>query len=91
MRRLILSYLLPLLLPFIVYALWLMLVRWRARRAGADQPAWSDAPFTWLAIAGVLLVALTFVILGLKEDAPPGSVYIPPHLENGVVVPGRAE
>ncbi len=91
MRRLIFSYLLPLLLPFAAYALWLSLVRWRARRAGGEQPAWSDAPFTWLAIASVLLVAAGFFVLGFIGGAPPGSVYVPPHMENGVIVPGRAE
>lgn len=91
MRRLILSYLIPLLLPFAAYALWLALVRWRARRAGAEVPGWNDAPLTWLMIAGIALASMGFVYLGLREDAPPEAKYQPPHMENGVIVPGRFE
>ncbi|MEE8202958.1 MAG: DUF6111 family protein [Alphaproteobacteria bacterium] len=92
MRRILLNYLLPLLLPFIVYGIWLMFIRWRARVAGAvGAPEWRDAPWTWLLIVGVVLTALSIAVLGMVGDSPPGGTYIPPHMEGGEIVPGRIE
>lgn len=91
-RRLLFTYLLPFLAPFIVYGLWLAFIRYKARRAGsAAGRGWSDAPWTWLIVAGVILVSASLVSLGLVRDAPPGAKYFPPRLENGVIVPAHTE
>ncbi|MFQ5959209.1 MAG: DUF6111 family protein [Alphaproteobacteria bacterium] len=92
MRRILLNYLLPLILPFIVYGVWLAFIRWRARAAGVTgAPGWRDAPWTWLLIAGVVLVAASIAALGIVGGSPPGGTYIPPHMEGGEIVPGRTE
>lgn len=92
MRRLLLSYLLPIVLPFIIYGVWLLLARRKVRLAGADGvPEWRDAPWTWLLTASALLVAASFVALALTGGSPPGGTYVAPHYIDGVIVPGRME
>jgi len=36
----------------------------------------------------LLLVVLSFILLAHFSGAPPGSTYIPAHMENGKFVPG---
>ncbi|MFQ5785766.1 MAG: DUF6111 family protein [Alphaproteobacteria bacterium] len=91
MRRLLLNYLLPLLLPFAVYGVWLYFARRQSQRAGAAGPAWRDAPWTWLLIAGVGLVIVGFIVLGAIVEGPPDATYIPPHMVDGEIVPGKLE
>ena len=82
-RRLLYDILL-FLLPFALYGLY-----WRiAGRERADAHLKSH-PWTLLFISGLLLVVASFVIWGLTEGESPKGVYVPPHLENGQVVPGH--
>lgn len=90
--RILVTYVLPLVLPAALYFLWLWSARSRARAgAGEAKPAawWEEAPWHWLALAGVALLAATLFALALTSGAPPGKVYTPPHVEDGQVVPGR--
>ena len=81
MLRILLQYLLPLLLPFLVYLAYVALTRGRA--AG-----WLDnAPWLHLAVAGIVLMAISLLTWGLLSGAPPDQVYVPPRLEDGRVVP----
>ncbi len=68
MTRILLHYVLPILLPFIVYGVWLALARRKAQSAsmaGAAAPVWRDAPWTWLLIAGLGLACVGLVALAL--------------------------
>jgi Family of unknown function (DUF6111) len=81
MLRILLEYLLPLLLPFAVYLLYVALARGYA-------PGWLDtAPWPYLAAAGLALTAASLLTWSLMSGVPPDRVYIPPHLEDGRVVP----
>ena len=81
MLRILFQYLLPLLLPFLVYFAYVALTRGR----GA---AWlEDAPWPYLAAAGVVLMAVSLVTWGLMSGAPTDHVYVPPRFEDGRVVP----
>ncbi len=76
-------------LPFVVYALYAYLARRRARAAGAGVPDWSEGPWAWLTIIGLLFFVASFVALGLVTGGDPGDRYEPPKMEDGRVVPGR--
>ncbi len=89
MSRIFLHYIVPLLLPFVVYGVWLALARRRAGPAGARD--WRDAPWTWLAIAGMGLLIMSLVGLALVSGSPPGGTYVPPQYIDGEIVPGRVE
>lgn len=57
-----------LLLPFLVYLLWLRLSRRKEElRAQGRLEAWRALPWTWLIIAGLLLMGATLVTLRLLE------------------------
>ena len=92
MRRLLLNYLLPIILPFAVYGFWLTYARYKARTAGQDgMPEWRDAPWTWLMVAGAGLVAAGFVALAFVGGNPIDQKYIPPQYIDGVIVPSHTE
>jgi len=83
-----LSILVPLLLPTAAYFLYLYAAR---RRRPAGAPGWREVPWTWLAVAGGLLVGITFFAYALFGGADPGSVYKPSRLIDGRIDPGGFE
>jgi hypothetical protein len=88
MLREVLTLVVPLLLPTLLYLAWLK----AARRSEADSAAaWRRMPWVWLAASGVALAALVlFVVTVHFGTATPGT-YVPPHAENGRIVPGHIE
>lgn len=81
--RLILLRALLFALPFVVYYAFVVLARHTARSRAAV--------FMLLAATGLLLVAGSFVWLGLTEGEGTAGVYVPPKLVNGHVVPAHVE
>jgi hypothetical protein len=80
--RILFEVLLPAAVPFVLYFVWL---RFRGRPVATRGLA--------MALGAALLVAAaTLVGLAHFGGAPPGSVYVPAHLdETGQLVPGRFE
>ena len=75
------------LLPFVLYAVFL----W-ATRAGVLEPdSWPLSRIAWLVIAALLLVVGSFVYFAHFTGAPPGSTYVPAHIEDGKFVPGTTK
>jgi hypothetical protein len=85
MIRIVLTRLALILLPFALNGLYLLLLRWRPN---AVRP---QTPWTPLFIAGLSLVILSFLVLGLTEGDSTKGVYIPPHVVDGKIVPGHIE
>jgi threonine/homoserine efflux transporter RhtA len=83
MMRVTLESLLLFLVPFGVYALWVIV----ARRAGLDTPTF-NAVATGLTAAGLILVAISFVLMGVFAQRHQ-DVYVPAHMENGQFIPGE--
>jgi Family of unknown function (DUF6111) len=81
MARFLLEYLLPLLLPVLVYLAYVGLARgW--------TPGWLDqTPWIALTAGGLALLAASLTTWSLLSGAPPEEVYVPPHLEYGRVIP----
>ena len=70
--------------PFVLYAIFLL-----ATRAGVLQPAaWTLRRLAGLVIVSLVLVVGSFFVLAQFSGAPPGSTYVPAHIENGRLVPG---
>lgn len=80
----IIVHLLPFLLPFLLYGLYI----WHAKRSGEDSP--EATPWFWLAAMGLLLVILGFVIWGAFFGESLGD-YAPARFEGGRIVPGRID
>ena len=72
-------------LPFAIFWLYLFLMRWRP---GHTPP---KTPWTILFIIGLSLFAVSFLFWRFNETVTADGVYVPPHVENGQVVPGRTE
>ncbi|WP_342727124.1 DUF6111 family protein [Bradyrhizobium sp. B097] len=72
------------LIPFAVYAIFLI-----ATRSGVTLPAsWPLDMIAKLTLAALVLVIVSFVLLAELTGAPPNSTYVPAHIENGKLVPG---
>lgn len=105
MVRIILTYVLPLLLPTIMYFAWVSWVRKQvaAKKAqaaaeGTEAPSTEDmvhdldikTPWFRLALAGTgLLIVASVLSVLLVPENPENSTYQPPRLEDGKVVPGQ--
>lgn len=72
------------LIPFAVYALFLL-----GTRSGLLlQSSWPVHVLAKLVLGSLLLVIVSFILLAHFSGAAPESTYIPAHIENGKFVPG---
>jgi hypothetical protein len=71
------------LAPFVLYAAFLI-----ATRVGVlDPKAWTVRRIAGLVIASLILMAGSFLLLAQFGGSPPGSTYVPAHIEGGKFVP----
>jgi hypothetical protein len=88
MLRELLTLVVPLVLPTLVYLLWLRALRW----SGADGVVvWQKLPWVWLVVTGVALTALVLFVVTVGFGTAVPGVYVPPYVENGRIVPGHIE
>ena len=72
------------LIPFAVYAIFLV-----ATRSGVlAQSSWPAHLLAKLVLGSLVLVVISFILLAHFSGAPPDSTYVPAHVENGRLVPG---
>jgi hypothetical protein len=72
------------LIPFAVYALFLV-----ATRSGLlVRSSWPVVIVGRLLLGSLLLVVFSLVMLAQFSGAPPNSTYVPAHIENGKLIPG---
>ena len=72
------------LIPFAVYALFLVL----SRSGLLTRTSWPVNVVGRLLLGSLLLVVLSLILLAQFSGAPPHSTYVPAHVENGKLVPG---
>ena len=73
------------LVPFVVYAGWLLATRGHVGTAGD----WSLRTIGYLAIAGAAIMLIALVAFISFSSGEPGATYVPAKVENGVLVPGH--
>lgn len=83
MTRAIIQELVLFLLPFVAFALYLVI----RRRNPLLWSSWSDQS-VWLVIIGLTFVVISLVSAGLLADRQTGA-YVPSHVEDGRIVPGQ--
>jgi len=86
--RVFLTIVLPLALPTVLYLLWLRVARW-SDVGGVLQ--WRVLPWAWLAMAGAVSLAIVLFVVTVHYGTPIPGVYVPPHVEDGRIVPGHIE
>ena len=72
-------------MPFLLYAAFL----WATRAGVMDPESWPVSRLITLAILSFLLVIGSFIYFANYTGAPPGSTYVPAHIEDGKFVPGQ--
>jgi len=75
------------LAPFVLYVIFL----WAKRADVLDPDAWAWSTLLQLTIVALALVVGSFVLIAQFSGAPPGSTYVPAHIENGKFVPGTTQ
>ena len=80
MGRILLTIVVPLLLPTALYTGW---------RVAAGRGINLLNTWMWLALSGLILAALALVAMSVDFGEPRNGLYVPPHLEDGHVVPGH--
>ena len=87
--RILLHYLLPLLLPTVIYIVYMAWNRRRAVAAGAQAPDWREGPIFWFALSGLVLVVLSLLLFAILRGDERSGAYVPPRVENGKAIPGK--
>ncbi|HET9903854.1 MAG TPA: DUF6111 family protein [Xanthobacteraceae bacterium] len=87
MIRPVLTELALFLLPFVLYAAYLFATR--AQMFHAD--AWSWTVLSWLTIIALAIVIGSFLVMAQFSGAPPGSTYVPAHIQGDRLVPAESK
>ncbi len=66
------------LLPFAGYGVWL----WIGRRYTTE--------LLWGTVGAMLVLVVVAAYFELTRAVPPNTTYVPPHMENGRIVPAQA-
>ncbi len=90
MTRILLQYLLPILLPALMFVAWIYSTREHEEAAHETVARIREGPWFWLIVGGVALMAIGLAYIAF-EGAAPGSVYHAPRYEDGRIIPGHAE
>ena len=87
MLRVVLTVVVPLLLPTALWLGWIAATRPADTRGGA----WAVAPWPWLLAGGVMLAAATLYVVNVGFGHEEGGQYVPPSVVDGKLVPGHFE
>jgi hypothetical protein len=86
MIRPVLTELALFLAPFVAYALFL----WVTKAGVIERASWPPKVLATLAVVSLILMIGSFFVLAHFSGAPPGSTYIPAHVdEQGNFIPGQ--
>jgi Family of unknown function (DUF6111) len=88
MLRVVLTIVLPLLLPTALYLLWVATLG-SAQEGGIIR--WTAVPWIWLAGAGAVLLAIVLLVVTVHFGSSLEGVYVPPRWQGGQIVPGHIE
>jgi len=88
MLRELLTLVVPLVLPTVLYLVWLRAMRWVE---GTGAVSWRALPWVWLAATGAALTALVLFVVTVHFGTATPGVYVPPKVEDGRIVPGHIE
>lgn len=90
MLKNLLTVVLPLMLPTLIYMAYAMFGRRKtAALEGARASWWTGAPWTWLVTGGVVLAAAVLVTVALTGGFDTSGTYHPARLIDGRVIEGE--
>ncbi|HEX2113636.1 MAG TPA: DUF6111 family protein [Alphaproteobacteria bacterium] len=92
MLRVLLEYIVPIVLPSLLYLAWIAYENRRIARGGEGVlRRWQEGPWAWLFAAGVVLAVAGTLMLSLLRGYGIEGQYVPPRVEDGRIVPGHVE
>lgn len=89
MLRLLIVHFWPILLPLLLYLLWLVLARRKATKAGEALPVFFDGPWLWTVMATLGLAIGGFIVLGLSAKGDAEGRYVPARVVDGKIIPAH--
>jgi uncharacterized membrane protein len=78
----------PVLLPFLIYILWFYTVGCKVTIDGKPVMRFRDGPWYWIVLSSLVIGIACMIYFGATTEGQKGD-YVPPHMENGVLVPGH--
>jgi hypothetical protein len=91
MARILLTYLVPFLLPLVGYMAWIWYRTWYAEKHGGDAPKFEKGRWPLLLFLGAAFSLSILAFTAFTTGGDPDDVYVPAHMEDGKLVPGRME
>ncbi len=91
MSRILLTYIVPLLMPAMAYVAWAWYRQGYVARHGGAAPKLEQGPWPLLFFLGAVFALAVLGTTALIRGGSPDETYVPPHLENGELVPGHLE
>jgi hypothetical protein len=89
MLRVLLTVILPLLLPTALYLLWVSTLAGPSPERRAVS--WTNVPWLWLAGIGAALLAIVLIVVSIHFGSPQQGVYVPPRWDGHRIIPGHIE
>jgi len=91
MLRTALFHIALLLAPAVLFMIYLIVAR-KVRLSKSDTAKMlRDLPWPWLLGIGIALMAASLVVLSMSSGDDRGGTYVPPHMEDGKVVPAKVK
>ncbi len=91
MIRILLTYVVPLLLPAALYIIYVIVARRILTGQSETAAHLRRMPWLWLLAAGVVLMGISLAVFSLTTGGDIDRHYVAPHVEDGKVVPGHLE
>ncbi len=91
MSRILITYIIPFLLPAAVYAAWVWYRTGYVAERGGEAPRLERGPWPLLLFLGAVSALVVLSATALIRGGSPDDIYVPPHLENGKLIPGHLE
>ena len=91
MSRILITYIIPFLLPAAVYAAWVWYRTGYVAERGGEAPRLERGPWPLLLFLGAVSALVVLSATALIRGGSPDDTYVPPHLENGKLIPGHLE
>lgn len=84
----------PAFIPFFFYGAWILYRYLKIKKSG-EAPELSTlitrTPLFFTSLASLVILLGCFMWLGLSQPRETDGRYIPPHQENGKIIPGHVE
>lgn len=89
MIRVFLFFILPIVLPTLMYLGWLYFIRQDDEGEGGKAALVREGPWFSLILAGLALMIIGLISVAVTGGMSPGGVYQAPYAKDGKIIPGR--